>query len=93
MDKSTRIALIIGTTGLAVNRYQDSKLGSKPYLSESEQQLKMGGGAVAFLGLTSAVILHTTKNHPKARKIAFVGLGVLSVGAVISILYALKKMT
>lgn len=94
MEKSAKIALIIGGAGLAVNKYQASKIsGAKTYLSQEETNLKMGGGAIAFLGLTSAVILQTTKNKPKTRKVAFVGLGVVSVGFVLTILYALKKMT
>jgi hypothetical protein len=93
MEKTTRNAIIIGTLGLALNKYEQSKLRTQPYLSEQDSQLKMSGGAVAFLGYTSAVILQVTKDKPKARKVAFVGLGVVSVGFVLSVLYALKKMT
>lgn len=93
MEQSVKAALAIGATGLAVNRFEHSKMGTKPYLSQEESNLKMGGGAVAFLGFTSAAILQATKDKPKARKVAFVGLGVVSVGFVLTILYALKKMT
>jgi hypothetical protein len=93
MEQSVKTALLIGATGFAVNRFEHSKMGTKPYLSQEESNLKMGGGAIAFLGFTSAVILEATKDKPKARKIAFLSLGVVSAGFVLSILYALKKMT
>ena len=93
MEQSVKMALAIGATGLAVNKFEQSKMRTQPYLSQEESNLKMGGGAVAFLGFTSAAILQLTKDKPKARKIAFVGLGVVSVGFVLTILYALKKMT
>jgi hypothetical protein len=94
MEKSTKIALVLGASGLAMNKYQGSKISlEKPALTQEESNLKMGGGAIAFLGFTSAVILEATKKHPKARKVAFVGLGVVSAGFVLTILYALKKMT
>ena len=93
MEKSVKTALLIGASGFLVNRFQKSKMRTQPYLSEQESQLKMGGGAVAFLGFSSAVILQATKNKPKARTVAFVTLGVFSAGFVLSILYALKKMT
>jgi hypothetical protein len=93
MEKSVKTALLIGASGYVVNRFQKSKMGTKPYLSEQESQLQMGGGAVAFLGFSSAVLLQATKNKPKARKVAFISLGVFSAGWVLLILYALKKMT
>lgn len=93
MEQAAKNALIIGATGLIINRYQDSKMGTKPYLSQEETNLKMGGGAIAFLGFSSAVIIQATKDKPKARKVAFVSLGVVSAGFVLSILYALKKMS
>lgn len=94
MEKSTKNALLIAATGLAVNKYQASKISvSKPALTQEESNLKMTGGLVAALGVTSAVILEATKNKPKARKVAFVGMGVLTVGWFLTILYALKKMT
>jgi hypothetical protein len=93
MEKSVKTALLIGASGFIVNRFEKSKMGTQPYLSEQESQLMMGGGAVAFLGFSSAVILQATKGKPKARTVAFVTLGVFSAGFVLSILYALKKMT
>ncbi len=93
MEKSVKTALLIGASGFVVNRFQKSKMRTQPYLSEQESQLQMGGGAVAFLGFSSAVILQATKNKPKARTVAFVSLGVFSAGWVLLILYALKKMT
>jgi len=93
MEQSVKMALAIGATGLAVNKFEQSKLRTQPYLSTEESNLKMGGGAVAFLGFTSAAIIQLTKDKPKSRKIALVGLGVVSAGFVLSILYALKKMS
>lgn len=93
MEKSVNTALAIGTIGLIVNRFEDSKMGTKPYLSQQESNLKMGGGAVAFLGYSSAIILQATKDNPKSRKIAFLGLGTLSAAFVLTIIYAVKKMT
>ena len=93
MSNPLNTALAIGTVGLIVNRFQDSKLAKKTYLSEQESQLKLTGGAVAFLGYSSAAIIHFTEDKPKARKVAFVSLGVVSVGMVLSVLYALKKMS
>ena len=66
---------------------------TKPYLETSESQLKMTGGALAVLGVTSAGIFELTKNHPKARKASFIGLGGLVVLFGLSLVYALKKMT
>ena len=94
MEKSTKIALVLSASGFAMNRYQNSKIkGDKTYLEQSEQNLKMLGGGVAVLGLVSAGILETTKNNPKARKVAFVGvaglIGLMGYGVIM----ALKKMT
>ena len=66
MEKSVKTALLIGASGFLVNRFQKSKMRTQPYLSEQESQLKMGGGAVAFLGFSSAVILQATKNKPRS---------------------------
>ena len=93
MENSVKIALLIGASGFALNRFENSKMGTKPYLSQQESNLKMNGGAVAFLGFSSAVILQATKNRPIARKVAFASLGVFSVGYVLTILYALRKMS
>jgi len=93
MENSVKIALLIGASGFALNRFENSKMGTKPYLSQQESNLKMNGGAFAFLGFSSAVILQATKNSPIARKVAFASLGVFSVGYVLAILYALRKMS
>ena len=52
MEKSVKTALLIGASGFIVNRFEKSKMGTQPYLSEKESQLKMGGGAFAFLGFS-----------------------------------------
>jgi hypothetical protein len=93
MEKSTKIALGIAAAGYAVNRYEHSKMGEQPFLSQQQTNLKMTGGAVAFLGVATAGILEATKNSPKGRKIAFIGLGGLSAAWVLAILYALRKMS
>ena len=93
MENSTKIALGIAAAGYAVNRYEHSKVGTKPTLTQEETNRKMTGGAVAFLGVATAGILEATKNSPKGRKIAFVSLGGLSIAYVLTILYALKKMS
>ena len=95
MEKSTKTALVIATTGLAVNQYQKHKLinSEKGYLEETDQQLKMLGGGVAILGYASAGILELTKNNPKARKVAFIGLAAGTVGFFALVISALKKFT
>ena len=88
MEKSTKIALYLAASGYAVNLYENHKLrtSDKGYLEQNDQNLKMTGGGVAFLGLASAGILEATKNHPKARKVVFVGLGVGTIGYFLIIL-------
>lgn len=94
MEKGTKIALLIAASGYGMNRYQNSKVkGEKTYLEQDESNLKMLGGAVAVLGVASAGIIEFTKDKPKTRKAAFVTLGGLSVGYVLLILMALKKMS
>jgi len=94
MEKGTKIALVVAASGYAMNRYQNSKIkGEKTYLEQNEQNLKMLGGAAAVLGGVSAGIFHFTEGKPKARKVAFIGLGGLTVGFVLLIRAALQKMT
>jgi len=93
MENSTKIALGIAAAGYAANRYQNAKQKTQPYLLQHEQNIKMAGGALAFLGLTSAVILEATKKSPKTRKVAFIGLGGFSVAWVVLLFYAIKKMS
>lgn len=93
MENSTKTALMIAATGYAVNRYENSKLKTQPYLTQDQSNLKITGGLVAFLGVASAGILEATKDKPKARKVAFVAVGGLTAAWFLTILYALKKMT
>lgn len=94
MEKGTKIALVVAASGLAMNKYQASKVkGNKTYLESDEQQLKMLGGATAVLGLASAGIIEFTKGKPKARKVAFVGLAGLTGLFVYGLFMAIKKMT
>jgi hypothetical protein len=94
MEKSTKIALLIAAGGYAVSKYESSKIkGSKTYLETSESQAKMLGNLTTILALSSAVIFETTKNSPKAKKIAFIGLGGLTIAGFAALMYALKKMT
>jgi len=53
----------------------------------------MLGGGTAILGLASAGIIEFTKDKPKARKIAFVGLAGLTGLYFFTIIMALKKMS
>ena len=100
MQKETKIALAIAGAGYVLKEYQRKKI-SQPNFYEthtpskplSEDQLKMLGGLAFIGGLASAGIFETTKNNPKARKIAFVGLGGLGIAWFLTILYALKKMS
>ena len=85
MEKGTKIALVVAASGLA--------MGEKTYLESDEQQLKMLGGGTAILGLASAGIIEFTKDKPKARKIAFVGLAGLTGLYFFTIIMALKKMS
>jgi hypothetical protein len=94
MEKGTKIALVVAASGFAMNKYQGSKIkGEKTYLESDEQQLKMLGGGTAILGLASAGIIEFTKDKPKARKIAFVGLAGLTGLYFFTIIMALKKMS
>ena len=93
MEKSTKTALVVATSGLVVNQYLKHKQvnSDKGYLENSEQNLKMLGGGVAILGYSSAAILELTKNSPKARKVAFIGLAAGTVGFFALVISALKK--
>jgi uncharacterized membrane protein len=95
MQQSTKTALGIAAGAYAVNRYQNYKLrtSEKGYLEQPDQNLKMTSGGVAILALASAGILEYTKDKPKARKIAFVGLAAGTVGYFLIILAALRKMS
>jgi FtsH-binding integral membrane protein len=53
----------------------------------------MLGGATAVLGLASAGIIQFTKDKPKARKVAFVGLAGLTGLFVYGLFMAMKKMS
>jgi len=93
MENNTKFALGLAAAGFAANRYMNSLQKGQPYLTTEQSQTKILGGGVAVLGLASAGILEATKTHPKARKIAFLGLGGLTVGYFAILLLALKKMT
>lgn len=94
MEKSTKTALLIATTGFIVNKYEGSKISAeKPALDSDENNIKLTAGLVAGLGLTSAIILELTKNSPRGRKIAFVGMGGLTIVGILGIIYSMKKMT
>lgn len=94
MEKGTKIALVVAASGFALNKYQASKVkGNKTYLEQDEQNLKMLGGAATILGLASAGIIQYTKDKPKTRKAAFVGLGGLVVAYFVVLGMAIKKMT
>lgn len=93
MEKNAKIALFIAAGGLAVNQYEKNKLKTQPYLYSDEQNLKLLGGVVAIAGGASALIFQGLRNHPKAKKAAFVGLGGIGVLAVVSVIYAMKKFT
>jgi len=94
MEKSTKTALLIAATGYIINKYEGSKISvEKPALNSDENNIKLTAGLVAALGLTSAGILELTKNSPTARKIAFFGMGGLTIAGVLAIIYAMKKMT
>ena len=95
-DKSIiNTALLIAASGYAVNRYEAHKLRTegKGYLETKDQQLKMLGTGVAILGTASAGIIHLTRNSPRARKLAFGGLAVGTVGYFLLIIAVLKKMS
>jgi hypothetical protein len=94
MEKSTKTALLIAATGYIVNKYEGSKISTeKPALTTEESNIKITAGLVTALGVTSAVILELTKNSPRGRKIAFVGMGGLTIAWFLTIIYAMKKMT
>jgi hypothetical protein len=95
MEQATKTALGIAAIGYGLNRYENYKLrtSEKGYLEQADQNLKMAGSGIAILGLASAGIFQSTKNNPKARKLAFLGLGGLTVGYFVVIAYAMKKMT
>jgi hypothetical protein len=94
MDNKAKISLIAAGVGFAVSRYETSKIGpNKPALDPTESQIKMLANLTTVLGLTSAVIFETTKNSPKSRKVAFMGLGGLTIAGFVALMYALKKMT
>lgn len=95
MEKATKTALGIAAIGYGLNRYENYKLrtSEKGYLEQADQNLKMTGSGIAILGLASAGILEVTKNSPRGRKIAFLGLGGLTVGYFVIIAMAMKKMT
>lgn len=94
MQKGTKIALGVAAAGFAMNKYQKSKVGpDKPYLESDEWRLQFAGSAATALGLASAGIIEFTKDKPKARKIAFYGLGGAVVLYFATVMLALKKMT
>jgi hypothetical protein len=62
-------------------------------LDSDENNIKLTADLVAGLGLTSAIILELTKNSPRGRKIAFVGMGGLTIVGILAIIYSMKKMT
>lgn len=94
MQTGTKVALGVAAAGYAMNKYQASKISTdKPYLETEEWRLQFAGKAATVLGLASAGIFEYTKDKPKIRKVAFVGLGGVIVLYFVGVMLALKKMT
>ena len=95
MEKSTKIAISIATSGLIGNQYLAYKQRNSPegYLQTNESNAKLLGAGVAILGYSSAAILEFTKDNPKARKIAFGTLIVGTVGFCAMVVSAIKSFT
>ena len=95
MEQQTKAALTTAATGFGVNQYLKQKQRKSPegYLGKTDEQLKMLGGATAVLATASAVIFETTKDNPKARKIAFIALGVGTVGFIALVVSAVRSWT
>ena len=94
MQTGTKVALGIAAAGYAINKYQAAKISTeKPYLETDEWRLQFAGKGATVLGLASAGIIEYTKDKPKIRKVAFVGLGGVIVLYFFGIMMALKKMS
>ena len=94
MQTGTKVALGIAAAGYAMNKYQAAKISTeKPYLETDEWRLQFAGKGATVLGLASAGIIEYTKDKPKIRKVAFVGLGGVLVLYFFGIMMALKKMS
>ena len=77
MENSTKIALGLGVTGVAVAKYYDSKSKESGDSAQYDKISNISGG-VGAISLVIGGILLTTKNHPKARKGLFIGFALLA---------------